>query len=381
MVIMNVNEIRRYRLDVPTIAPTPAREAAAPSATSSIRAGQRRLRTEAVGLHALKAVPDELVLALVKYGNNPDGLPALLYATKMGDLAAVKLLINYGADPFTREQGQGALYFALKSKNHQLVEYFLKLGLDPNDEGVWGELNFGGVWVESLASIDTRSFELLIAHGLKLNSTFYVNQWAPALVCIQYGRLDLLKLVLVKGGDIPTEYPNNSMSPALWAISYAYPGRGKEKLECLKWLIQTGILKPKDLENPGIGMLIGSSYPEFLAYLIDNKHLKVNQKIGGLNRYPLHECSYKPDLVRLLIQKGADVNIREEDYGRTPLHNLAHMNLDTWSGSQRHDVLASIKILLENGADLTAKDKFGQTPFSLATDPTIKKLLIEYVAK
>jgi len=40
----------------------------------------------------------ELEYILIKYGNNPDGMAALHYAIKMGDVNAVNLLISNGAD-------------------------------------------------------------------------------------------------------------------------------------------------------------------------------------------------------------------------------------------------------------------------------------------
>jgi ankyrin repeat protein len=40
----------------------------------------------------------KLLDIMIKYGNNPDGIPALLYAAKKGDQEAVKLLLAHGAD-------------------------------------------------------------------------------------------------------------------------------------------------------------------------------------------------------------------------------------------------------------------------------------------
>ena len=43
----------------------------------------------------------DLVNIQVRYGNNPDGLPALLYAIKLNDFNAVKILLENGASPQT----------------------------------------------------------------------------------------------------------------------------------------------------------------------------------------------------------------------------------------------------------------------------------------
>ena len=323
----------------------------------------------------LQAMPDELVDLLIKYGNNPDGIPALLYAAKMGDFAAVKLLIQHGADPFTRAfNGGTALHYALLSKNAEMVEFFLNKGIDPN------VVQFSGILGEDILKLnDVKSFELLIAYGLKLKSEYYPiysPRDVPALACISYGCLELLKLILCKGGDLPreTQFMWNKQDPVLSFGLEQCPGRGNEKVECLKWLVQAGILKAKDLQTSDVN-LVNNLDPEVLEYLIDNFYLTINQKLtcagNAYDGYLLHLCFYQPKLVRVLIQKGANVNVKTSD-GNTPLHYAA--------GGIGSEYIESIKILLSNGADVNARDNAGQTPLKRATDPTIRRLLISYGA-
>lgn len=316
----------------------------------------------------LKAMPDELIDILIKYGNNSDGIPALLYAAKMGDLDAVKLLIQHGADPFTKAPGYTALHYSLLSKNIQLVKFFLDKGIDPN------VVNFNDfIGLKVLKLNDVKSFELLIDYGLKLNSDYYqkISPWEePALACIGCGSLDLLKLILCKGGDLPRDPLWNGIDPVLWIALMPCPGRGKEKVECLKWLIQSGILKAKDLQTSDVN-LVNNLDPEILEYLIDNLYLKINQKLtfsgNPYDCYLLHAYAHQPKLVRVLIQKGANVNIKTND-GDTPLHYAA-----CGSGSES---IESIKILLSNGADINSRDNMGRTPLKRTTDLTIRRLLI-----
>lgn len=84
-----------------------------------------------------------------------------------------------------------------------------------------------------------------------------------------------------------------------------------------------------------------------------------------------------PKLVEFLIEKGADVNVREFSNGHTPLH-LAVGNCN----------IKVVEMLLAAGADVNARDNSGDTPLALSnrfeqTDDRreIAKLLAEHGAK
>lgn len=75
-------------------------------------------------------------------------------------------------------------------------------------------------------------------------------------------------------------------------------------------------------------------------------------------------------LVRQLLEKGAEVDARDSEYGRTPL---------LWAAISGHE--AVVQLLLEKGADIEAKDRiFKLTPLAYAADSGDKamvKLLLE----
>lgn len=331
---------------------------------ASFKDRQERLRTETLSNSKLKAVPQQLINILIKYGNNKDGIPPLLYATKMGDLEVVKMLIDNGADPFTRDSinGNQALYYALQSKNSHMVEFFLEKGLDPNIGGDGAP----GCWRSAVQYNDTKLFDLLIKHGLKLKPSDYLNLWDnPAMVCLEYGSLKLLKHILLKGAELPSAQDRkiNGKDPILFPLSGRRDGQRKDKIECLRWLIKIGRLNLNNFEE----FDIANSYPEFVLYLIDHNHVKLDYNF-------LSSVIHHKDLLLLAIDKGIDLNIKgpKNFHGRTVLHNMASVQYPS------PEYLETFKIILDNGADVNSKDDFGKTPLEIAQDLKVQNLLIEF---
>ncbi|KAJ5765777.1 hypothetical protein N7520_005336 [Penicillium odoratum] len=60
-------------------------------------------------------------------------------------------------------------------------------------------------------------------------------------------------------------------------------------------------------------------------------------------------------VVKLLLDRGADLEAKDDRFGQTPL---------SWAAEEGHEPV--VKLLLDRGADLEAKNRFGQTPLSWA---------------
>ena len=120
-------------------------------------------------------------------------------------------------------------------------------------------------------------------------------------------------------------------------------------------------------------LMVGSFFGhEAVVRLLLEKGANVDSKDSKYGRTPLlwaakngHEA-----VVKLLLEKGANVDSKDSEYGWTPLFVAAENGY--W---------AVVKLLLENGADVDSKDSlFGRTPLWWAAekgDEAVMKLLLE----
>ena len=88
-------------------------------------------------------------------------------------------------------------------------------------------------------------------------------------------------------------------------------------------------------------------------------------------------CQSLPDVARLLVKHGADVNVQTSDGdNRTPLH--------VTMGTMKFHRVEVARVLLEHGGNVGAEDSDGRTPYQIASAEgydEVMKLLLEHGAK
>jgi len=306
---------------------------------------------------------------------------ALFEAVKEADVEKVKLLIAEGAnvdtkrrDITTKEDEKNSddtpLYYAVDSNNMDLVRLLVEAGADVN-AGSWPPL-FGAV-----DKNNTAIAEYLIDHGANIN--LYplggsLEGWGPLQeTAVISNSIEMAKLLIAKGGDINSEiYPalNSAIYEKRKDLAELLIQRGADVNTIDKWghtPLYFALVRYDDLDIMNILIANGAE--------VDIKHP------GGETVLMSAAKAGRTEAVKLLLEAGANVNAKN-DRGQTALHRM----LDTRNSDYNNSLQLkdTVELLLAKGADVNLKDKDGRTPWHLAAesaDGDIVKLLLDKGAR
>jgi ankyrin repeat protein len=124
------------------------------------------------------------------------------------------------------------------------------------------------------------------------------------------------------------------------------------------------------LVNKVLKYAMNKGHEALVKLLIVRDNVDVNIKVSGQTLLSWAAENGHEAVVKLLLEKGAELEAKDM-FGQTPLSQAVR------AGNGREAV---VKMLLEKGAELEAKDKDGQTPLSWAAEngyEAMVKLLLE----
>ena len=350
-----------------------------------------------------------IVELLAKAGADPNatllgtGETALMRCVRTGNVDTVKSLLAHGADVNVKEnqKGQTALMWALEGRHPEISRALIEHGADvyAKSKGGFTPLLFAA------RQGDLDSARLLLERGTNVNETT-PDGLNPLLVATDSGHGALAIFLVEKGANVNAADPDGltAMHCALrMGISIlSFVGRGNgypysesylfrpNMPELVKALLEHGanpnarIVKGTKLSaniSPGGGVTelgLAGATPFLLAAATSDVGMMrtllakgADPKLGtndgvtplmaaagvgrsarlGRNKEGQRQSV---EAIKLMLELGADINASNDD-GLTALHGAAY--------SGANDV---IQFLVDKGANLLLKDKYGQTPLSRA---------------
>jgi ankyrin repeat protein len=262
------------------------------------------------------------------------GYTPLLFAARTGDLELVRFFLTEGANVNeAAADGTTALAIATVRSHTRLAKFLLELGADPNKGPGFTPLHWAaGNWSNS----DTA------AEGTVRSDN---TEWSPLEGLRGPAKREFVKLLLEHKADPNARARGN---PPQYGSG---PARGGMLAGATPFFIAA---RAGDADV--MRLLVEAGADPRLPNNQKTTPLMVASGMGVRGYHPVRERDAL-EAVKVCLDFGNDVNAVDA-LGETALHGTAYRGL---SGSD-----TIIQLLVEKGAKLNVKDKFGWTPLAIA---------------
>jgi ankyrin repeat protein len=285
----------------------------------------------------VRALVVALLLAVGLSVAQTPGEGLLFLAIRKADTAAAKRLLDQGVRADSKDsEGTPALMAATLYSSADLVKLLLDRGANPN------VTNAAGATPLMWAIPDLAKVKMLLEHGADANAKSK-SQRTPLLVAASYpGSVEVLKLLLSKGADLHAKDGLRMHALGRAVVS--------SDVSVVRFLVESGI-DPNEEGYGNLTRLYARHYLPSIEYL-QSKGLKMSPDIlwAAVHWHP-------PTLLEKWITMGANVNAQTGRYQRSALMTAA---------ASEQSTPATLKTLLEKGADPNAEDSEGERPLDWA---------------
>lgn len=277
--------------------------------------------------------------------------PIMWEAVKKGDVDSLTNAFYPGVNiNATDSQGLTLLHYSLLSNRFDIAEILIKKGADVNQGNGYRSGEFLIHHMLRLNKIEAVKF--LVENGANLNVTNYENH-TPVFLSISCSNSEIFFYLTDKMQDKLVERELSEM------LNIAVR---QGKLDICRYLLDKQKMKLGTNQNFLI-LAVESGNNDLVSYLIDRGFpINLSDRYGNPLTYAIR--NRRLDIVELLIQKGAEVNLHIPENGFTPLHFACE------SGS-----LEIVKFLVDHKADVFAKDNKGIYPIMYSKNLKIRNYL------
>ncbi|XP_059141192.1 ankyrin repeat and KH domain-containing protein mask-like [Physella acuta] len=266
------------------------------------------------------------------------------------DLDIVQILLKAGAplkSDYCYNSSEGVLNLSIKIGSYNLIEMFCRHGADVNKQDYYYSNKNPLVVAAENGRCDI--IDLLLNHGTQISQNS-----CPALQsAIEHEQLDCAKFLKKRGAKI------NASAALIATVS-------GNKLESFVFLTEQ--FKPEvcsQIRQIGTQLLNTAAekgYKEMIRLLVQEG---ANVNASYDDKSPLMSTT-DASVMELLIELGADVNMIIEPY-RNSYSALSFIINESQRGRTRDTLHERVKVLLDNGADENNQDKLGNTPLMKAS--------------
>lgn len=258
-----------------------------------------------------------------------DGYTPLMQASWSGNLRLVRRLVSHGAAVDVRHPlyNTTALYYAVRANSPKIVKHIIRHGARINIFDNHGEtpLHYAAT------SNATEAIRALLAHGARLEPRDRFGQ-TPFIFAACGSHLSSLVVLWKAGADI--ESKDCGGHTALMSASFADNTKG---VSVVRWLLKAGA--------------------------------KVNTQSLEGNTALYEACIYaRSNVISVLLEASADPNIANKA-GVTPLMRVCGSgDADVIDSPEKTEIVASVAMLIAQGADIWKQDGDGKTALDYAID-------------
>ncbi|KAH9066762.1 ankyrin repeat-containing domain protein, partial [Lactarius vividus] len=255
------------------------------------------------------------------------------YESQEDGLGVAQLLLEHGADVNApRADHSTPLHVASRSGNPAIVRLLLDHGANPsaNAEGDLGSTPLHKVSYGKYKSQDdgVRVAKLLLKHGVDVNVS-RTDHWTPLHVASCYGNLAIVRLLLDRGAAANAETDNGEHP--LHKVSCGKYEFQDDGVGVAQLLLERGVdvNAPRTDHSTPLHVASRSGNLAIARLLLD--HGAKVEALNDFGRIPLHEVSqgtYNSEdagvgVARLLLEHGADANAKAKS-GQTPIDYATH---------------------------------------------------------